>query len=137
MNVAYPYTLEPQPEGGYLVQFIDLEEAFTEGDTLEEAAFYAAEVLSLVIEQRLADEKPIPDPTAGDRVAYPQAHVQAALLVRQARAEQGRTLSELARALQTSWPAAQKLESPRNNPTLKQLERAAAALGKRLVVNFA
>ncbi|WP_275077691.1 hypothetical protein [Acidithiobacillus caldus] len=29
MNIAYPYTLEPQPEGGFLVQFADLEEAFT------------------------------------------------------------------------------------------------------------
>lgn len=137
MNVAYPYILEPQPEGGYVVQFVDLEECFTQGETLEEAAFNAAEVLSLVIDQRLADEKPIPEPSAGDLMAYPQARIQAALLLRQARAESGRTLSELARALDTSWPSAQKLESPTNNPTLKQLERAAAALGKRLVMQFA
>ena len=69
MNVAYPYILEPQPEGGYVVQFADLEEAFTQGDTPEEAAFNAAEVLSLVIDQRLADEKPIPEPSSGALVA--------------------------------------------------------------------
>lgn len=34
------------------------------------------------------------------------------------------------------WSAAQKLENPRANPTVKQLERAAVALGKRLVVSL-
>jgi antitoxin HicB len=104
MNVAYPYTLEPQPEGGYLVQFIDLAEAFTEGATLEEAAFNAAEVLTGILDCRLAHDQPIPEPSAGDLVAYPQARVQAALLVllvRQAREERGHTLAELARALNT------------------------------------
>ena len=137
MNIAYPYTLEPQPEGGYLVQFVDLEEAFTEGNTLEEAAFNAAEVLTAILDCRLAHDQPIPEPSMGECVAYPQARIQAALLLRRARQEQGRTLSELARALETSWPSAQKLESPHNNPTLKQLERAAAALGKRLIVQMA
>jgi antitoxin HicB len=43
-------------------------------------------------------------------------------------------LAELARSLQTSWPSAQRLENPRHSPTLRQLEKAAAALGKRLVL---
>jgi antitoxin HicB len=137
MNTAYPYTIEPQEGGGYLVQFVDLDEAFTEGATPEEAAFNAAEVLSLVIEQRLADGQSIPAPSAGEPVAYPQASIQAALLMRQAREAQGRTLADLARTLRTSWPSAQRLEHPGNNPTLKQLERAAAALGKRLIVDLA
>ena len=47
-----------------------------------------------------------------------------------------RTLSELARALETSWPAAKRLEDPTHWPSLKTLERAAAALGKRLVLTL-
>ena len=138
MNTAYPYTLEPQADGGYLVQFADFEEAFTEGATAEEAAFNAAEVLSLVIEQRLADGQPVPSPSPdeGRPVARPQARVQAARLLRAPREEQGRTLAEMARALQTSWPSAQRLEQASANPTLKQLERAAAALGKRLSIDL-
>lgn len=46
MSTAYPYILDPQ-EGSYLVQFVDFEEALTEGASEEEAAFNAAEVLSL------------------------------------------------------------------------------------------
>lgn len=138
MNTAYPYTLEPQDGGGFIVQFLDFEEAFTEGMTPEEAAFNAAEVLSLVIEQRLADNQSVPFPSRaeGVPVAYPQPRVQVALLLRKAREEQGRTLAEMARALQTSWPSAQRLEQATANPTLKQLERAAAALGKRLLITL-
>ncbi|MER2529267.1 MAG: helix-turn-helix domain-containing protein [Candidatus Competibacter denitrificans] len=138
MNTAYPYTLELQEGGGYVVQLVDFEEGFTEGSTEEEAAFNAAEVLSLVIEQRLADGRaiPLPSPGEGRSVAYPQARVQVALLLRKTREEQGRTLAEMARALQTSWPSAQRLEQATANPTLKQLERAAAALGKRLSITL-
>ncbi len=138
MNTAYPYTLEPQNSGGYLVQFSDFPEAFTEGQTMEEAAFNAAEVLSLVIEQRLADGQPVPPPSSQGThpVAYPQATVQAALLMRHAREDQGRTIADLARELHTSWPSVQRLEHPRSNTTLKQLERAAAALGKQLTITM-
>ena len=79
----------------------------------------------------------IPVPSQGlKKVRYiaPDAKTQAALLVRQARGD--RPMSEVARAMQTSWPAAQRLESPRHSPSLKQLERAASALGKRLVLSF-
>lgn len=136
MNLAYPYALEPQPDGGFFVQFMDLEEAFTEGDTVEEAAFNAAEVLSGILAHRLeqGDEIPDPSPAAGHHVALPSASVQSALLIRSARGQ--RPLSELARALDTSWPAAQRLENPHHWPTLKQLDKAARAMGKRLVLSI-
>lgn len=60
--------------------------------------------------------------------------IRHAELVRLARGE--RSLAEVARALETSWPAAKRLEDPRYYPTLKQLEKAAAALGKKLVLSF-
>ena len=53
-------------------------------------------------------------------------------LIRRARGN--RSLAELARSSQTSWPSARRLENPRHSPTLHPLERAAAALGKRLVL---
>ena len=57
MKLEYPYTLEPQESGGFVVQFLDVEEAFTEGATPEECAFNAAEVLTGILEQRLEDER--------------------------------------------------------------------------------
>lgn len=137
MDVRYPAVLEPQEPEGFLVRFVDLEDTFTEGRSREEALFNAAEVLSAMLGWRIDNDLPIPHPSArvkGAAYIAPEAKVQAALLVRAARGD--RSLAEVARALDTSWPAAKRLEDPRHYPTLKQLERAAAALGKRLVLAF-
>jgi antitoxin HicB len=136
MNLSYPYTTRLQTNGSFLVQFVDFEEAFTEGETLEEAAFNAAEVLTGIIAYRLEQGEVIPEPSPAKKrlVASPSAGVQSAMLLRAARGD--RPLADLARALETSWAAAQRLEDPRHWPSLKQLDRAARVLGKRLVLSF-
>jgi len=136
MNMAYPYTLEPQEDGGFFVQFIDIEEAFTEGETEEEAAFNASEVLSGVLAVRLERGEDIPQPSAvgANPTALPNPATQSALLIHLARGE--RSLAELARSMDTSWPAAARLENPSHWPTLKQIDRAARALGKRLILSL-
>jgi antitoxin HicB len=136
MKFAYPYTVTPQAPSGFFVQFMDLEEAFTEGATLEEAAFNASEVLSGVLAYRIDEGQSVPEPSAAgaERVATPSAAIQSALLLRQARGE--RPMADLARGLDTSWAAAQRLENPRHWPSLKQLDRAARVLGKRLVLSM-
>ena len=135
MDIRYPAVLEPEEGGGFFVRFVDLENAYTDGLTLDEALFNGAEVLSAMLGWMLDENKPIPDPSpAGDGMylVAPDARTQAALLIRRARGD--RSLAELARSPQTSWPSAQRLENPRHSPTLRPLERAAAALGKRLVL---
>ena len=135
MEIRYPATVEEQSDGGFLVTFIDLPDTFTEGKTKEEALFNAAEVLSAMLAWRLDEAKDVPAPSQklkGVHYIAPDAKTQAAMLIRLARGE--RSLSELARALETSWPAAKRLENPSHWPSLKTLDRAAAALGKRLVL---
>lgn len=137
MDIRYPATVESQDDGSFLVQFIDLPDTFTEGKTKEEALFNATEVLSGMLAWRLDQSKGVPAPSqkvAGAHYIAPDAKTQAAMLLRLARGE--RTLSELARALETSWPAAKRLEDPTHWPSLKTLDRAAAALGKRLVLTL-
>lgn len=137
MEIRYPMHITEQPEGGYCVQFPDLEEAFTEGDTLEEAMFNAAEVLTLTLNARMEEGQAIAEPTQGlNGVVYvaPDAKTQAALLLRQARGE--RSFAELARAMETSWPQAKRLEDPHHWPSLKTLDKAARVLGKRLVLQL-
>jgi antitoxin HicB len=137
MDIRYPAKMEQQQDGTYLVQFVDLPDTFTEGQTKDEALFNAAEVLSGMLAWRLDEAKDVPAPSQkvkGALYIAPDAKTQAALLLRLARGE--RTLSELARALETSWPAAKRLEDPSHWPSLKTLDRAAAALGKRLVLSL-
>lgn len=89
MNIRYPATLTPELGGGFVVQFIDFDEAFTEGETLEEALFNAAEVLTLTLDGRMEEGQPIPAPSLAPaaQLIAPSAHIQAALLVRRARGE--------------------------------------------------
>jgi antitoxin HicB len=133
----YPYTIEKDEEGFFFVQFIDLEEAFTQGETLEEAIYNADEVLSAILAYRMDKNQEIPEPSAcpeNGHMGTPNPEVQAALLLRKARGS--KPLSELATAMKTSWPAAQRLEDPHHWPNLKQLDKAARALGKKLVLSL-
>lgn len=137
MKIEYPAKITEE-EGSFLVEFNDLEEAFTEGETLEEALFNASEVLTLCLEHRIAEKQDIPDPSyvkgEGIYMIVPETGVQASLLIRKSRAD--RSLAELARSLETSWPSVQRLENPKNSPSLKMLNKAAVAFGKRLVLSF-
>jgi len=137
MKIEYPCTMVPDEPSGFLVQFIDFEEAFSGGATEEEALFNASEVLTSVLSYRLDNKIEVPLPSdlqPGQYAVAPDTATQTAMLIRQTRKD--RSLSDLARALGTSWPSAQRLENPHHSPNLKQLERAAAALGKRLVLEF-
>lgn len=137
MEIRYPAVIEKDPDGGFCVQFTDLDEALTEGDSLEEALFNAAEVLTLTLEGRLAEGMEIPEPSQGVVNAHyiaPDAKTQGVLLLREARGD--RSLADLARALETSWPQAKRLEDPRHWPSLKTLDKAARVLGKRLVLSL-
>jgi antitoxin HicB len=137
MKIRYPAMFEPQPEGGFTVQFVDLPGVITEGDTMDEALFNAAEALTAMLDSYIENGDAVAPPSPdvpGARYIAPDAKTQSALLIRQARGERG--LAELARALETSWPAAQRLENPRHWPSLRAIDRAAAALGKRLVLSL-
>lgn len=137
MRTDYPYTVEADEDGFLFVQFIDLEDTFTQGETLEEAAYNASEVLSAMLAYRLEKNQEIPEPSpcpVKGYMASPSPEVQAALLLRKARGN--KTLTELANAMKTSWPAVQRLEDPHHWPSLKQLDKAARALGKRLILTL-
>lgn len=138
MKIEYPAKIAKDEDGNYLVEFEDLKEAFTEGETFEEALFNASEVLSLCLEHRLAEKKDIPDPSQNKGkdiyMVVPDTGVQVALLIRKNRAD--KSLAELARVLETSWPSVQRLENPKNSPSLKMVNKVASALGKRLVLSF-
>ncbi|MEN8236012.1 MAG: type II toxin-antitoxin system HicB family antitoxin [Pseudomonadota bacterium] len=136
MNIQYGCVIKQDDDGIYVVSFPDMPEAITQGETLEEALFNAAEVLNLTIEGRIDEGMEIPEPSHGEftHILYPSARIQAALLIRFSRGDH--SLAELARALETSWPSVARLEDPTHWPTLRQLDKAAKALGKKLVINL-
>jgi len=137
MKILYPAIVKRQKPSGYFVRFPDLEEAITQGETVEEALFNASEVLTLALDHRLGRDREIPLPSRPSEKAHlvaPDAKTQAAILIRLSRGD--RSVADLARVLGTSWPAVARLEDPRHSPTLRTLERTAAALGQKLIVSF-
>lgn len=84
MDIRYPARIEPQEPSGFLVTFPDLPDTFTEGESLDEALFNAAEVLTAMLGWKLDNDQPIPDPSPmeeGQHPIAPDARTQAALLV--------------------------------------------------------
>lgn len=137
MNVLYPAFFEyDKTEGRYTVRFPDLPEAITEGETFEEANFNASEVLTLTLEGRADEgiEIPLPTQQRGAELIAPAAKAQAALLLKWAKGNH--KTAEIARALNTSWAAVDRLEDLHHSPNLRQLERAAASIGHRLIISF-
>lgn len=140
MKISYECLAEKQEDNRFLVTFPDFEEAITEGKSLEEALFNAEEVLTLTLEGRIEEggDIPLPKPEKSNPgiayKIYPSPRVQSALLVRFIRSQ--KSLSELARSLETSWPSASRLEDPHHWSSLRQLNRVAEIFGSRLVLSF-
>ena len=138
MRILYPCKIEKDKSDKFFVQFLDFEEAITEGDTLEEALFNASEVLTLTLEARDEEKMEIPLPyikeVKGVYNISPSPRVQSALLFKFSRGD--KTLANIARSLGTSWPAVSKLEDLHHWSSLKQLNKAASVLGKRVIIEF-
>lgn len=136
MKIRYPCNIRQGRDNKFLVTFPDFTEALTEGDTEEEALFNASEALTLTLEGRAEEGIPIPLPPEGESgmMVYPSSRVQAALLVRFTRKD--RKKADIARSLGTSWPVVAQMEDLHHWTTLRQLDKTASILGKRLVVSF-
>ena len=58
-------------EDGFFVEFPNLEDTFTQGDTWEEAFENAEDVLNLMLWNREEKNMPIPDPSSIDKIEVP------------------------------------------------------------------
>jgi len=137
MSIQYKAIITEEQKGELFVQFPALNEAFTEGRTLAEALFKAAEVLNLSLEGRLIDGLEIPPPDVdkyadNEYLMTPEANIQSALLIHFNRSYLSPT--ELTDILTISG---HQIEYPKNNMTLSELEKIAFTMGKKLIVDFA
>jgi antitoxin HicB len=66
LNLYYPVTLYPDPEGGYIAQIKDLPGCLTQGETLEETMANINEARELWIETAYEAGDDIPVPSSDD-----------------------------------------------------------------------
>jgi antitoxin HicB len=136
MRYAYPFTLEPQAEGGFTVTFPDVPEAITEGETAGQAKERAEDALVTALSFYTDGGKPLPSPSIahGRSVAVVPPLVAAKLALHDAMLEAGLSNVELARRLDIDEKAVRRLRDPLHRSHIGQVEAALRQLGKRLEV---
>jgi antitoxin HicB len=133
---AWPVALKRAREGGFVVHFPDFPEGYTQGETREEALAQAADLLETMLANYMAEGWTLPSPSAArGRPLVPP--VAAAVELYRAMCETGVSKTELARRIGIAPQKAGILFDLRHPLDLDQLAKAAAALGKRLVVALA
>jgi antitoxin HicB len=136
MTHTFPYAFEREESGGILVQFVDVPEAHTVGVTEAAAAGQALDCLIAALGGyvKLGRKIPRPSPARGRPVATLPPLVAAKLALYEAMRAQGITRSELARRLGLQENAVRRLLDLDHRSHIDQIDRALAALGKRLEV---
>ena len=136
----YPVTLTRDDNGTVFVTFEDVPEAITFGADEDEALLIAVDALETGLSFYVDERKPLPvasKPKKGQKTVRPSALECAKLGVYQAMTEQGMKKSELARRLGWHMPQVDRLFDLRHASKLEQIEAAANALGKHVLVQIA
>ncbi len=136
-HYLYPARLRRDADGRTLVSFPDLPEALTDGADEAEALIEARDCLSEALMNRLTHGETVPAPSApkrGQRLIAPDPLVAAKAALYRALAEQGITISELARRLGADRKNVRRLLDPRHRSTLSGLAEALSAVGGALSV---
>lgn len=133
--MRYPVRLSRDDNGSTLVQFVDIPEAITFGDTREEALARATDALATAVEIYIKDRRRLPPPSRATGPAVevpPLMTLKLALYDAMGQHKVGK--AELARRLDWHMPQVDRLLDVRHASRLDQLEAGLAAVGKRVSV---
>ena len=124
--------------GAFTVEFPDVPSVLTLGDTQDEALFNAWGALNAALANDISMGFELPTNSASATIRFPVEVEPHVLIAAELRKLRGSALqSEIARRLNLSYQAYQRLENPtKGNPTVKTLEKVARAFGKRLNVSL-
>ncbi|OVZ61155.1 HicB family protein [Pigmentiphaga sp. NML080357] len=135
--LKYSYTLTRDTNGTFLVQFPDIPEAVTVGDTREDARINAREALEAALEiyfdQKRAIPLPSTTPRGSESIVLP-ALVTAKVLLANEMIAQGIRKAELARRMGLHMPQIDRLLDLRHSSKIETVEAALQQLGRQLDV---
>ncbi|MBF0175885.1 MAG: type II toxin-antitoxin system HicB family antitoxin [Magnetococcales bacterium] len=136
-RLSYPVDFIEE-DGSIRAIFPDWDATETFGDTEDEALIMAQDLLETMVSSAVADNRPIPHPSAAKRrptvslSAVSAAKVELYLALQNS----GMPQAELARRLGWHPPQVSRLLDLRHKSKMDQLEQALAVLGKRLVISI-
>jgi antitoxin HicB len=134
---GYPARFRGAKEGGFTVNFRDVPEAITEGDTMDEARAAAQDALGTALSFYVDERKPLPLPSApkrGERMVELSALGMAKTALYEAMLAQKVSRAELARRLACHLEQVARLLNLTHASKFEQLERALAAVDRKMVV---
>jgi antitoxin HicB len=135
---SYPVILTPdQEDGGFVVTFVDIPEAITQGETEEEAMRMAQEALDTALEFYFDENRPVPLPSRikrGQRSIELAASVSAKVLLLNEMIRQKVRPAELARRLQTTPQQVNRLTSIHHTSRIDGIAAAMKAMGKTIEI---
>jgi antitoxin HicB len=134
--MEYPVHLSKDDNGTVLVEFVDIPEAVTFGDTKEEALARATDALATAVAGYIKDRRPLPVPS---RATGPLVEVPLMMALKVVLYQTMQQLrigkAELARRLHWHLPQVDRLLDVRHASRLDQLEAGLGALGKRVTLS--
>lgn len=139
--MKFPITLTSDKQaGGFVVTFVDIPEAITQGSTLEEALSMAYEALEMALEFYFEDKRVVPEPSQAKRgqhcIALP-ASLSAKILLLNEMVNQKIRPAELARRLNTTPQEVNRLTNLRHTTRIDGIAAALQAMGRHLEIRVA
>jgi len=132
----YPVTLtHDEADGGFVVTFVDIPEAITQGDTEAEALDAAKDALESALDFYFEDKRAVPVPSKakrGQNVIELPASLAAKVLLLNEMVTQSVRPAELARRLNTTPQVVNRLTNVRHTTRIDGIAAALQALGKHL-----
>ena len=132
----YPVTLTPDAkDGGFVVTFVDIPEAITQGDTQAQALQAARDALESALDFYFEDRRAVPAPSRpkrGQHVVELAASLSAKVLLLNEMVTQNVRPAELARRLNTSPQEINRLTNIKHTTRIDGIAAALQALGKQL-----
>lgn len=132
----YPVTLTPDKEdGGFVVTFVDIPEAISQGDSLPQALAAAKDALESALDFYFEDKRAVPAPSRpkrGQHVIELPASLSAKVLLLNEMVTQDVRPAELARRLNTTPQEVNRLTNVRHTTRIDGIAAALQALGKHL-----
>lgn len=136
---GWPVDLIPAEEGGFIVNFPDLPNGWSQGETRADALAQAADLLEEMILGRMAAGEEVPPPAGRGRNRRPRVALPGltAAKLEAYRAMRAAGLNKRQLAERLGWQPSQvtRLFDGRHASRLDQIEAALAALGRRLVID--
>ncbi|MEZ4529228.1 MAG: type II toxin-antitoxin system HicB family antitoxin [Desulfobacterales bacterium] len=139
MKLSYPLNLMLQQDGNWLVQFDDIPEALTEGESRQNALSEASDCLIAALGGYIREGRDIPlssFPKKGREVIVLPVLVCAKIALYRAVRESGISYGELAMKMGVSKREIEKLLDPDERSDIDRIDEALSLLGKEMEIEI-